>query len=114
MVRLRGDGRFAEASARIFWDYDDYLCYVHVLGLEPTDGSRYVLWVFGEEDRRFAVGELQPDFSGEATLFAELPRDFGRILRSVVTQQPASEGSPEAPDGPIALSWHAGESGPET
>jgi hypothetical protein len=106
VAHLTGSDAQPDASARIFWDRVDYRCYLHTKGLEPArEGHRLVLWLFLADGQIHKVGTLEPDFAGESTLFAELPRDAHNIVRAVVTEEAGAPGA--APAGPEQLSWTA-------
>jgi hypothetical protein len=95
-----------EARARVFWDRQDYLCYLHAVDLDaPAEGHRLVLWVVTAKGETVAAGAVEPDHSGEATMFAELPRGIQDIVRAVVTEEAGEPGA--APAGPTRLSWSA-------
>lgn len=96
----------AEASARIFWDRNDYRCYLHAQGLEPPeDGRALYLWVFADDGRVLRVGRVEPNFAGEAVLFVEMPDDMKGIVRAVITDEPDTPG--DAPSGVPQLAWDA-------
>lgn len=100
---LSGSSAQPDASARIFWDKEDYRCYLHAKGVEPVDGAVLVLWLFARDGRVLSLGRIEPDYSGEATLFVELPRDMRGIVRAAITAETEEPGS--APSGPVQLSW---------
>jgi hypothetical protein len=95
-----------EAHARVFWDREDYLCYLHAVDLDPpADGHRLVLWVYTAKGETVAAGALELDDNGEATMFAELPRGTQDIVRAVVTEESGETGA--EPTGLPLLSWSA-------
>jgi len=104
VAELAGRAAQPDAKARIFWDRDDYRCYLHATELEPAaDGEQLVLWLFTDDDRVIAAGTLEPDALGEASLFAEMPRDVKRIIRAIVTSESAEIG--DRPAGTEQLHW---------
>jgi anti-sigma-K factor RskA len=95
-----------EASAWVFWEWDDYSCYLHATGLSQADAGRtYALWVFNDAGGVVRVGTFTPDDSGEVTYFAKLRRDIGRVVRVVITDEPTDVA--EQPSGPDHLVWQS-------
>jgi hypothetical protein len=89
VVTLGGTGDLSGASARVFWEWDDYTCYLHAMGLKPPDaGDTYALWLDTEKRGTILVDRFEPDGRGEAVVFQKLPRDAGHVLRAWVTEEP--------------------------
>jgi hypothetical protein len=61
----------------------------------------YVLWLHTEDGGAIRVGTFLPDAEGEAALFARLPRDAARVVRTTVTVEAVGAG--EQPSGAIQL-----------
>jgi anti-sigma factor RsiW len=90
------------ATARVFWEWDDYGCHLHASGLRPPAPERvYALWLHTEDGGAIRVGTFVPGRDGEASLFARLPRDVARVVRTSVTEEARDPG--DAPSGPVQL-----------
>jgi hypothetical protein len=101
-VALTATDRQPNASARVFWEWEDYTCHLHASGLLPLGPEQvYVLWLHTEDGGAIRVGTFLPDAEGEAALFARLPRDVGRVVRTTVTAE--ASGAGEQPSGTIQL-----------
>jgi hypothetical protein len=101
-VALTQTERQPNATARVFWEWEDYACHLHASGLRPPAAERvYVLWIHTEDGATIRVGTFLPDPDGEADLFARLPRDVGRVVRTSVTEE--AIGAVEKPSGAIQL-----------
>ena len=100
-----------DAQARIFWDVEDYRCYLHAVGLRPPQsGHALVLWVTDESGRVIRAGRVEPAGGGEAGVFVALPRDSGRMVRATVTEEAVTEEADAAsdrPSGVVQLEWRA-------
>jgi anti-sigma-K factor RskA len=108
-IELAATGKLSEARGRVFWD-DDYRCYFRARGLDPLPADqKYVLWMLAPDDRVHAAAVLEPDASGEATVYTRLPKDFRPVLRTLVTAEADPPG--ERPAGPVLL---AGDARPAT
>jgi hypothetical protein len=98
------EGR-SQARGRVFWD-EDYRCYFRARGLDRLPAQqKYVLWMVAPGGRVHAAGSLEPDASGEATVYTRLPRDFRPVLRTLVTAEADPPG--ERPAGPVLLAGTA-------
>jgi hypothetical protein len=90
-----------EAGARVYWDWDEYSCWFVAEGLPaPAAGRRYVLWLFTDEDQLIQAGGFGGG-AGESTFFAMLPKDLGKVVRAVVTEESDPAGA--APTGEPVL-----------
>lgn len=102
-VMTLAGSRQPEATARVFWEWEDYGCYLHASGLAPpAAGGVYVLWLFTEHGAWVRAGEFQPDAGGEAAFFTRLPSDTGRVQRALVSEEP--DAAAEEPAGEVQLS----------
>jgi hypothetical protein len=91
-----------EAHARVFWEWDDYYCYLHAEGLGATDAPAvYALWLDTEGGDRVLAGTFSIE-GGEGTLWVQLPRDMGRAVRAEITLEPETPGP--NPVGAVQLS----------
>lgn len=101
-VALRGTGPQPRAEARVFWEWEDYTCYLYARELRPPEADHvFALWLYNEAGRAVRAGTFSPDAGGEATLFVKLPRDTGRVVRSLVTEEPVDLG--DQPSGTVIL-----------
>ena len=101
-VALIATDRQPNATARVFWEWEDYACHLHASGLRPPAAERvYVLWLYTEDGGTIRVGTFLPDREGAADLFARLPRNVGRVVRTSVTEEAIGAG--EQPSGAIQL-----------
>ncbi len=101
-VALRGTGPHSRAEARVFWEWEDYTCYLHARKLTPPAADHvFALWLYNEAGTAVRAGTFFPDAGGEATLFVKLPRDTGRVVRSLVTEEPIDLG--DQPAGTVIL-----------
>jgi hypothetical protein len=92
----------SEARARVFWEWDDYYCYLHAEGLGAAQPPQvYALWLDTEKSGRILAGTFAPE-EGRATLWVQLPRDIGRALGAHVTLEPEAPGP--SPGGAMELS----------
>ena len=89
------------AQARVFWEWDDYYCYLHAEGLRAADAPAvYALWLETEDGNRVLAGTFSTE-GGHGTLWVQLPRDMGRAVRAQVTLEPAPPGP--TPAGAVQL-----------
>jgi hypothetical protein len=102
VMDLQGSAAQPGASARVFWEWEDYLCYLRAQGLaRPGEGERYVLWLEREAGGLIRAGTIDYEGGGGGTLWVQLPTETGRAVRAVVTLE---AGEPEdAPAGPVQL-----------
>ena len=101
-VALAATDRQPNATARVYWEWEDYACHLHASGLRPPAAERvYVLWLYTEDGGTIRVGTFLPDREGVANLFARLPRSVGRVVRTTVTEE--AIGAVELPSGAIQL-----------
>jgi hypothetical protein len=101
-VALAATERQPNATARVFWEWEDYACHLHARGLVPPGPERvYALWLHTEDGGTIRVGTFRPGPGGEGTLFARLPRDVGRVVRTTLTEEASSVG--DEPSGEIQL-----------
>ena len=86
-----------QASARVFWSWDDYSCYFVAEGLAALpSGATYSLWLFTEAGGIVHAGAFAPDAKGGASFFTLLPREMGRVARTLVTVEPQPRGDEPA------------------
>jgi hypothetical protein len=98
---LAGTAAQPGARAEVFWNWDDYYCYMRAEGLGAVQAPRiYALWLDTESGNQILAGTFAPE-GGEATLWVQLPRDMGRALRAQVTLEPEAPGP--VPAGPVQL-----------
>lgn len=98
---LRSTGSQPKANARVFWEWDDYYCYLHAEGLTSVEAPQvYALWLDTEGGNRILAGTFAPE-DGRATLWVQLPRDMGRAVSAHVTLEPEAPGP--NPAGPVQL-----------
>jgi hypothetical protein len=98
----------AEAHARVYWDWDDYSCYFVARGLPASgDEARYALWLYTDQDEVVLAGRFAASARDGASFFAMLPKEMGKVVRAVVTEEPDADS--EAPSGPVLM---AGGGGP--
>jgi Anti-sigma-K factor rskA, C-terminal len=91
-----------EAHARVFWNWDDYYCYLHAEGLGSADAPAvYALWLDTEKGDRVLAGTFRAE-EGAGTLWVQLPRDMDRAVRAEITLEPESPGP--SPHGAVQLS----------
>lgn len=102
-VELNGTGARPEASAFMFWQWEEgYYCYLYAWGLPQPEGDGiYALWMENERGERILVGSFLPDPAGEGVVWAKLPADAGRAARAVVTLESGEPG--QQPRGPVQL-----------
>jgi hypothetical protein len=101
ILAMNGTEAQPGAKARMFWNWDDYYCYMHVTGLAPrTDGAVYAVWLDTSEGGRILAGTLTPE-RGEAELWVQLPRDIGQARGALVTLEPGGPG--QEPTGAVQL-----------
>jgi len=101
-VALRGSGSQPDAQARVFWEWEDYTCYLYARNLKaPRPDHFFALWLYNARGDVVGAGTFTPNARGEAALFAKLPRDTGRVVRSLVTEEPLELG--EHPTGAVIL-----------
>ena len=90
------------AAARVYWDWDEYSCYFVADGLpSPAAGRRYALWLFTDADEVLLAGGFDAGGAEPASFFAMLPKDMGKVVRAVVTEEPDPPG--ETPSGEAVL-----------
>jgi hypothetical protein len=90
-----------EAQARVFWEWDDYYCYLHAEGLPAQDApSVYALWLDTEGGNRILAGTFSVE-AGQGTLWVQLPRDMGRAVHAEITLEPGLPGA--TPSGTVQL-----------
>jgi hypothetical protein len=99
VLDLVGTAAQPKAHARVFWNWEDYLCYLHATGLEaPAEGSVYALWLDTAARGRVLAGTFRPERGGVATLWVQLPRDSGEARGAEITLEAAEpEGEPAGP-----------------
>jgi len=98
---LRPTSPGSDARARVFWEWDDYYCYLHAEGLTSVEAPQvYALWLDTEGGNRILAGTFAPE-DGRATLWVQLPRDMGRAVSAHVTLEPEAPGP--NPAGPVQL-----------
>jgi len=103
VLALAAAGTQTGAWARIFWEWEDYSCYLHAMGLAaPPEGRVYVLWLLTEDGSWVRAGELALVGAGEANFFTRLPRDTGRVRRAQITLELPAE--VDEPSGAVQLS----------
>ena len=91
----------SEARARVFWEWDDYYCYLDAEGLgDVAPPAVYALWLDTEGGNRVLAGTFAPA-EGRATLWVQLPRDMGRAVAAQITLEPEAPGP--SPAGPVQL-----------
>jgi hypothetical protein len=101
-VSLVPTARQPNATARVFWEWEDYACHLTASGLVPTGPERvYALWLHTADGGTIHVGSFRPGSRGEGSLFARLPRDVGRVVRASVTEESSDVG--DGPSGPVQL-----------
>ncbi|MCG8589752.1 MAG: anti-sigma factor [Proteobacteria bacterium] len=101
IAKLRGRAG-DPAHARVFWEWDQYYCYLHARELGSlAEGQTYALWVQGGDAEIVLAGAFAPAAGGEATLWTQLPRDMGRVVKVWITIESAPAGP--APTGAVAL-----------
>ena len=101
ILAMNGTEAQSGARARMFWNWDDYYCYMHATGLSaPPAGSVYAVWLDTSLGGRILAGTLSPE-RGEAELWVQLPRDIGQARGALVTLEEAEPG--QAPKGPVQL-----------
>jgi hypothetical protein len=89
------------ARARVFWEWDDYYCYLNAEGLgDVAPPAVYALWLDTEGGNRILAGTFAPA-EGRATLWVQLPRDMGRAVAAQITLEPEAPGP--SPAGPVQL-----------
>jgi Anti-sigma-K factor rskA len=90
-----------EAQARVFWEWDDYYCFLHAEGLPAQDApSVYALWLDTEGGNRVLAGTFSVE-EGQGTLWVQLPRDMGRAVHAEITLEPGQPGP--QPSGALQL-----------
>jgi hypothetical protein len=100
-LELQGT-RSPQARARVFWEWDDYYCYLRAEGLEAVEPPAiYALWLDTEGGNRILAGTFAPEAEGRATLWVQLPRDMGKAVSAAITREPAAPGA--SPAGPVEL-----------
>lgn len=101
VLAFRGTAQ-PDASGRVFWEWDDYYCYLHTHKLRPAAaGHVYALWLVGENGATVLAGTFEVGASADAGLWTQLPQDTPRVVRAFVTEEPAQVGA--APQGPVQL-----------
>jgi hypothetical protein len=89
------------AHARVFWEWNDYYCYLQADGLGDVQAPAvYALWLDTEGGNRILAGTFAPS-AGHATLWVQLPRDMGKAVAAQVTLEPEAPGP--SPAGPVQL-----------
>jgi hypothetical protein len=91
-----------EVAARVYWDWDEYSCWFVAEGLPAlAAGRRYALWLFTDAGEVIRAGDFDAGGSEGASFFAMLPKDLGKVVRAVVTEEPDPPG--DAPTGEAVL-----------
>jgi hypothetical protein len=81
-----------EAHARVFWEWDEYYCYLRAENLKPPDAPAvYALWLDTEGGNRILAGTFSVE-DGAGTLWVQLPRDMGRAVHAEITLEPEPPG----------------------
>lgn len=98
-LELQGTAQ-PEARARVYWEWDDYYCYLKAEGLGPLAAPQvYALWLDTESGNRILAGTFAPEGEGPATLWVQLPRDMGKAVGAAITLEPGAPGpSPAGPE----------------
>jgi hypothetical protein len=103
---LRGTPKRPEARARVYWDWDEWYCYLEAEGLGATPGAIYALWLFTEDGNVVPVGTFEADAKGKATFLAPVPHDVGHVVRAGVSLEPDLDLGPK-PRGEVVLASSA-------
>jgi hypothetical protein len=91
-----------DARARVFWEWDDYYCYLRAEGLRAVEPPAvYALWLDTESGGRILAGTFAPPADGPTTLWVQLPRDMGKAVAAAITLEPEAPGP--SPAGPVQL-----------
>lgn len=101
VIDLEGQGKFKQASARVFWDRTRSYWQVYAASLPPAGpGKTYQLW-FITPTAKISAGTFDTTAAGEGSLRVPVPPGTGAIVATAVTDEPAG-GSPQ-PTGSILL-----------
>jgi anti-sigma-K factor RskA len=86
-VALAGTPAAPDAHGRVFWDWDEWYCYMRATGLAHDPTKIYAIWLFTEDDV-VGVGTFRADDKGVATFLGPVPHDVGVVLRAGVSIEP--------------------------
>jgi hypothetical protein len=101
ILAMNGTAAQPDARAKMFWNWDDYYCYMHVTGLAAeAEGAVYAVWIDTSKGGRILAGTLAPE-RGNAELWVQLPRDIGQALGALVTLESGELG--QEPAGAVQL-----------
>lgn len=92
VVDLFGTSEGTATSASVFWDRGLTRCYLHARALPELEaGEAYALWLTFESGATIHVDDLDVNDRGIGSLFADLPRGHGEVLRTFITREPGTE-----------------------
>lgn len=97
------DEAHVDATARVYWDWDEYSCYFVAQGLPATDQRRYALWLFTDHQEVLLAGRFAAPPRERASFFAMLPKEMGKVVRAVVTEEPEPGDEAAGPTGRVLL-----------
>lgn len=106
-LALAGTAAHPSARARVYWDWDDWYCYLRADGLAPDPKGVYALWLFTDDGDVIGVGAFTTARDGRATLVAPVPHDVGHVVRAGVSIEPDDRLGP-GPRGELVLSGGTG------
>lgn len=87
-LELTGTAALPGARGRVFWDWKEWYCYLHVEGLDADASQVYALWLFTDRGEVIGVGSFEAGAKGEATLLAPVSHDIGHVVRAGVSIEP--------------------------
>jgi anti-sigma-K factor RskA len=105
-LALAGTASRPDARGRVFWDWDEWYCYLHVAGLARDPARVYALWLATDTGELLGVGTFEPDASGEATFLGPVPHDIGHVVRISVSLEPDADLGPK-PRGEVVMTGGA-------
>jgi hypothetical protein len=100
-LALAGTAHAEGASGRVFWDWDEWYCYMRLAGLAKDPAKTYAIWLFTEDDV-IGVGTFHANADGTATFLGPVPHDVGHVLRAGVSIEP-DEDLGTKPRGEVVL-----------